>query len=43
MLSNDLFAHIFSFFLVYSSAMHSKKSFNMIKNIYLISLQKILD
>ncbi len=54
MLPNDLFVHLFGFLqpvpagsLIfissYSAAMHSKKSLNLTKNIYLVSLQKIME
>ncbi len=43
MLPNDLFVHLFSFFFAHSAAMHSKKSLNLIKNIYLVSLQNIME
>ncbi len=43
MLPNDLFVHLFGFFIAHSAAMHSKKSLNLIKNIYLASLQNIME
>ncbi len=43
MLPNDLFVHLFGFFIAHSAAMHSKKSLNLIKNIYLVSLQNIME
>ncbi len=35
--------HLFGFFIAHSAAMHSKKSLNLIKNIYLVSLQNIME
>ncbi len=43
MFPNDLFVHLFGFFIAHSAAMHSKKSLNLIKNIYLVSLQNIME
>ena len=43
MLPNDLFVHLFGFFIAHGAAMHSKKSLNLIKNIYLVSLQNIME
>ncbi len=43
MLPNDLFVHLFGFFIAHSAAMHSKKSLNLIKNIYLVPLQNIME
>ncbi len=54
MLPNDLFVHLFGFLhpvptgsLIfissYSAAMHSKKSLNLIKNLYLVPLQNIME
>ncbi len=43
MLLNDLFRQLFSFFLVRlgSAETHSKKSFNLTKNLYLAAIQNI--
>ena len=43
MLPNDLFVQLFGFFIAHSTAMHSKKSLNLIKNLYLVSLQNIME